>query len=108
MGNRRYKDGRYIDVPVPADVTAGDVVTVGLRALVFDHSFPANATDASAAAEGEYLMDKAVGALAEGIVIYWDETAGNVTVTGPADGKLGQTSAAALSADTQVRVLLGP
>lgn len=110
MANRRYKNGNYVGFTAAADLTAGDVVTIGDRAYPVDVSSLSGEL-AEGAAIGEYLMDKTVGAseaIAKGVDIFWDESGGVVTISGPADGKLGQTSAASTDDDLQQRVLLGP
>jgi len=61
-------------------------------------------------------MPKATGAIAKGVIVYWDENgnpvsgdSGSGAITGTASGNLraGQAAEAALSADETVDVLLG-
>jgi predicted RecA/RadA family phage recombinase len=53
-------------------------------------------------------LPKATGALAQGALVYWDNTAKNVTATSAGNTKIGYAAAAQISADTTVQVLLVP
>ncbi len=55
---------------------------------------------------GKALFPKGAGAIAAGVKIYWDESAGQMTTTSTDNIEAGITGEAAPSADTEVLVVL--
>jgi len=105
--NRRYKKGDYIDFVAAADIPAGTVHAIGDRAVVTTSSFKSGDL-AAGAAVGEFLIDKDVLVVAEGVDVFWNDTTKLAVLADAGVGKLGIATAAAGAGVDQVRVLLGP
>ena len=56
--------------------------------------------------QGVFDLPKAAGALTQGAVVYWDNTARNVTATAGTNLKIGHAIVAALSGDAVARIRL--
>jgi len=76
----RHGTPLMIDYTPSAAVSAGDVVVVGELPLVAHDDIAANAKGALAAGGGVYKVT-ADGALAAGVIVYWDDTNNKVTAT---------------------------
>lgn len=106
---RNYKqDGVALDLVAPTGgVVSGNVYKIGSLIVVA-------AADAAQGATfvgyrlGVYTLPKATGAWTQGALLYWDDTAKNVTTTATSNSKIGVASAAALSGDTTGDVCLIP
>lgn len=55
---------------------------------------------------GVFTLPKATGAWTEGALLYWDDTAKNLTTTSTSNRRIGCAAAAALSGDATGQVLL--
>jgi len=88
-----------------AAVTKGDTILASGRVLVALSTALINA-DAVYAIEAMIEAPKAVGAIAAGATVYWDNTAKNFTATVGTNTKAGYALEAALSADTVVQMKL--
>ena len=86
-------------------VAVGAVVVVGDTVGVADRPIAAN-TLGSLAVEGAFAFPKSAGAIAAGVVVYWDAGASAVTITASTNKRVGKVYAAALDADTTVVVIL--
>jgi predicted RecA/RadA family phage recombinase len=64
-------------------------------------------SDAAFAVEGVFDISKASGAVTQGVKLYWDNTAKNVTTTSTSNTLIGVATAAAASGDSTARVRLG-
>lgn len=100
-----------IDYTPVAAVTAGDVVVVGGECRVAHSDIEANQLGALAAPCGAAVYDAAKqgGAgvtFADGAAVYWDDTNNRAVAAdgGGANKRLGTAVAAAVDADTSVRV----
>jgi predicted RecA/RadA family phage recombinase len=56
--------------------------------------------------QGVIDLPKATGALTQGAIVYWDNTARNVTATAGSNLKIGHAIVAALSGDAVARIRL--
>ncbi len=101
-------EGNSIDYTPAADVSAGDVIVQGELVGVAKLNIKAGTLGALAVV-GVFDFPKATGAstaIAEGIDVYWDDTANEATAdsaTG-ANKRVGRSVAAAGDSDTTVRV----
>ena len=66
----------------------------------------ANGAKASFAVKGVFDVAKATGAITEGALVYWDNTALNVTTTASGNTLIGHAVAAAQSGDATARILI--
>ena len=100
-----FKNGNIATLIAPYAVASGAGALVG-------SIFGLAQSDVANAVAGEFLLEgicdiaKATGALSQGALIYWDNTAKNVTATATANKLIGVATAAALSGDATVRVRL--
>lgn len=98
--------GEAITVAAPAAVSSGAGVLVGdlFGVANGDAAIGENLTLATV---GVFELPKlATDAIAVGAAVYWDDTAKEVTVTGPADGQIGHAVAAAGNPSATVKVRL--
>ena len=100
-----YADGDLIDYTPSSAVAAGDVVLVGDTVTVAPRPIAAGKLGA-VAVEGVFKLPKASGAISQGVIVYWDATAGNITTTATNNKRAGKAAAAAASGDAVVAVLL--
>lgn len=101
-------EGNSIDYTPAADITAGEVVVQGELVGVAKIDIKAN-TLGALAVTGVYDFPKATGAssaIAEGIDVYWDESAKQATAdsNAGANKRIGRTIASASDDDAVVRV----
>lgn len=96
----------YVDVKATAgaDLSAGDVV-VGTNFVGFTLVDVANGDDYTLIRESENVRaEKATGALTIDDLVYWDNSAKNVTKTATSNKFIGYVKEAVASADTHVRI----
>jgi len=102
------QDGDAVDFQPAADVAAGEVVVQGDLVGVAKTPIAAG-TLGALATRGVFDFPKAGGgAIASGVVLYWDATNGVATTTASGNKRIGKAVAAAAAADTAVRGLLAP
>lgn len=92
-------------VPAGATVKSGDVVVVGALAGVAVKDGAEGETIALNLT-GVFELPKVAGALAQGVVVYWNATNKQVTSTATDNTKLGNVFVAAVNGDAIVRVRL--
>jgi predicted RecA/RadA family phage recombinase len=99
--------GDSLDVILAATTVSGQAFLFGTM-LVVAQVAGAIADVITVKTEGVFDLPKAVGAITAGAVLYWDDTAKNVTTTSNsgANLKCGYATKAALSADATVNVYL--
>lgn len=102
------QQGVNVRLTAPAEVKSGDGVLVGSL-------FGVAATDAAAGngvectTEGVFTLPKVTGTgLTQGAVVYWNDTAKNVTTASSGNHLIGHALADAASAATQATVRLAP
>ena len=101
-------EGSSIDYTPAADVSAGDVIVQGELVGVAKLDIKAGTLGALAVV-GVFDFAKATGAstaISEGLDLYWDESAGEVTTDSAsgANKHIGRSIAAASDSDAAVRV----
>ena len=94
-----------LDYTPSAAVAAGDVVVLGDLVTVAPVAIAANKLGA-VAVEGVFELPKASGAISQGVIVYWDATAGNITTTAGSNKRAGKAAYAQASGDATVKVLL--
>ena len=99
-----------VDHTPSSAIAAGDTVLVGDEPRVAHNAIAANALGTLAAGGGVYDVDKeTTNPIADGVVLYFDNSAKKVTPDGPGSHKIwGRSVKAALAADTKVRALHDP
>ena len=98
--------GETITLLAPrALTTSGLGVLVGVLFAVAK-SPAANGAAVECMIEGVFDLPKATGAWTQGAVLYWDNTAFNVTTTSAGNTKIGCAAQAQASGDTAGRVLV--
>jgi predicted RecA/RadA family phage recombinase len=98
-------EGCSIDYTPAANVAAGEVVVQGDLVGVAKQPILANQIGALAV-EGVFDFAKATGALAVGVIVYWDDTNDVATTTASGNKQIGKVVRAAASGDATVRVKL--
>jgi predicted RecA/RadA family phage recombinase len=99
------QDGCVIDYTPSSAVAAGAVVVLNDLVCVAPVAIAANALGA-VAVDGVWALPKASGAIGQGAIVYWDSTNSNITTTSTSNKRAGKASAAAVSGDTTVNVLI--
>ncbi|MCC7085004.1 MAG: DUF2190 family protein [Pirellulales bacterium] len=100
------QEGASIDYTPAADVADGQVVVQGDLVGVANRAIPAGAPG-SLAVEGVFDFPKATDvAYSFGTILFWDPTAGIVTLTGGSNKQAGKVVRAAATTDPTVRVRL--
>jgi predicted RecA/RadA family phage recombinase len=99
------QNGDVLSLTAPAALSSGDGFLSG---LIFGVAVKDAASGAKvdAVVEGVVELPKAAGAITEGALVYWDNTAKNVTTTSAGNTLIGKASAAAADAALLVRVRL--
>jgi predicted RecA/RadA family phage recombinase len=99
------QNGKTIEVTLAAAILSGAAMLIG--ALVGVAVTSGGIGDVVAfELEGVFTLPKAVGAVSQGAVLYWDDTAKNVTTTASGNTKIGHAWASALSGDATIDVKL--
>jgi predicted RecA/RadA family phage recombinase len=96
-----------VDHTPGSNVVAGQVIVIGNVVRVAHRDIAANALGALAAGGGQYRVPKATGggtAIADGKLVYWDDTNNVVTETAGANKKFGTTNGAGADADAFILV----
>lgn len=100
------QDGKAITLTAPSGgVVSGNGYLVGALFVVALHS-AAVGESFEARTIGVITLPKASGAIAEGVKLYWDNTAKNITTTATNNTFIGYATKAQVSGDTTVDVLL--
>lgn len=97
--------GELVYLTMPYQRNSGEGVLVGDLFGVVEET-TANGAKGPVRTEGVFTLPKATGALAEGVLVYWDNAAKNVTATATGNRRIGATMASALSGDATVNVRL--
>lgn len=101
------QDGKVINVVLAAIIASGGVLQVGQLVGV---AVTSGAIGDTVAIQlfGVFTINKAAGALSQGALLYWDDTAKNVTTSSAsgANAKIGYAWASAQSGDATVQVTL--
>lgn len=97
--------GSALTLPAPEAVTSGAGVLVGAIFGVANGAAAAGA-DVVLSVAGVFELPKAAEVVTVGAVIYWDDTAKNVTGTATGNTKIGVAVEAAGSGDATLRVRL--
>ena len=101
------QDGKVINVVLAAIIASGGVLQVGQLVGV---AVTSGAIGDTVAIQlfGVFSLSKAAGAVSQGAILYWDDTAKNVTTSSGsgANAKIGYAWAAAQSGDATVQVTL--
>jgi predicted RecA/RadA family phage recombinase len=90
--------GHTLSLTAPAAVVSGQGILVGSIFGVCTHD-AASGDKMDVAVEGVFELPKAAGALTEGVKMYWDNTAKNITTTSTSNTLIGAAVAAAASGD---------
>jgi predicted RecA/RadA family phage recombinase len=101
------QNGKTIEVTLAAAILSGAAMLIG--ALVGVAVTSGGIGDVVAfELEGVFTLPKAVGAVSQGAILYWDDTAKNVTTSAAsgANTKIGHAWASALSGDATIDVKL--
>lgn len=106
MATNYRTDGRRVTCTAPSGGTvSGRLYIVGIMFGIALTAAPAGATYALAIG-GVWELPKATGALAQGVVVYWDAANSQVTATASGNTKIGVAETAAASGDSAVTVRL--
>ncbi|MPS27566.1 MAG: DUF2190 family protein [Alcaligenaceae bacterium] len=106
MTKTYVQPGNVLDHKPSADVASGAVVVLGARIAIALSAIPAN-TIGSVQVSGVHRLAKKTGdTFAQGALVYWDNTANNLTSTATDNTLAGFAAAAAVSADTTMLVKL--
>lgn len=97
--------GHAVDYTPAADVAAGDVIVIGTLVGIAKLDI-ADGKLGALAVRGVYDIEKAVGEITAGAIVYWDDTAKNVTTTSSPNTRIGKALELAASAATHARILL--
>jgi len=113
MATLYQDDGRVLDYTPDADVTAGDVVVVGDRALVADRDIAAGELG-GLAGRGVYKFTRAAtsgASITNGTIMYWDGDEEEPITSDEGstiDGKLGYAFGDLVATDTEWLIELSP
>lgn len=99
------QDGDTLTLTAPYAVASGAGFLVGSLFAVAA-STAANAATVEGLTEGVFDLAKATGAWTQGMLVYWDNTAKNVTGTSTSNTKIGVAVRAEASGNTTGRVLV--
>ena len=109
MATNLVSDAGVVTVTAPAAVASGAGVLVGLMFGVAVHA-AASGANVAIMTEGVFRLPKATGvAINEGVRVFWDNTAGNVTTTAASNNCIGLAVGPGnyASGATEILVLLG-
>lgn len=85
-----------------AAIVAGTVLVVGIEVRIAHNDIAANTLGALACGDGLYMVDKDASTIADGAILYWDDTAKKVTTTVGSNKKFGTAKAAAATGVAKV------
>lgn len=105
MAKNYVEEGDIITVTAGGTVSSGDGVLIGSIFGVAQGN-ASSGTDFELAVEGVHDLPKAAGALTQGELVYWDNTAKNVTATATSNTKIGVATQAVTSGGATARVRL--
>lgn len=91
--------------PVAGDINSGDIIVIGAIAGVAKTSIP-NGKKGAVGISGIYSLPKASGVVSQGQKLYWSDTNSNLSTTATGNTLVGVAASAALSADSNVQLLL--
>lgn len=102
------QDGKIINVTLAADLASGAALVVGAMVGVAVAGGKNGDTNVAVQLFGVFTLNKAAGAVSQGAILYWDDTAKNVTTNSNsgANLKIGYAWAAALTGDATIPVTL--
>lgn len=109
MATNMHSDGVVVTVNAPANVVSGQGVLVGLLFGVAQTN-AASGQPVAIATEGVFRLPKATGvAINEGVRVFWDNAAGNLTTTATSNNAVGWAIGPGnyASGDTSMLVKLG-
>lgn len=105
MAQNLIQDGDVMPVVLSGTVASGDGILVGDTVGVALNSGVSGDT-IQVAICGVYELPKASGAVSQGVKLYWDSSAKNVTTTVSSNKQIGIAFSGAASGDTTVQVKL--
>lgn len=97
--------GEVITIVAAADIVSGDLVKVGDLIGVAGIS-ALTGHECEVALKGVYEVPKAAGAISQGVKVYYDAAAKNITTTATSNTLAGYAFVAALNGDTVMQLLL--
>lgn len=97
--------GHTVTLVAPADVSSGGGVLVG-KLFGVANTDALSGADVEVTLCGVFELPKASGAITAGALVYWDNTAKNVTTTSTSNTLIGAAVVAAASGDATARVRL--
>lgn len=100
------QEGNHMDHTPTAALTSGQMVLVGARVGIAIADIPANTPGVLRMTGVASVPKKAADAPAQGALLYWDNTAKNLTVTSSGNTLAGYAFAAAAGADATVSIKL--
>lgn len=105
MAQNYIQPGKSIDYTndTGADIASGDVVELASHIGVAGADIP-DGEIGTVHLDGVFELPKAAEAIAAGVDVYWDATAGNITATVDTNIPAGMVTKAALLADATVEV----
>lgn len=95
----------YVPYKSATPRAAGDVFVVGNNVRIAHRAIAANELSNVAAGGGVYTVAKDASDIADGVTLYWDATAGAITITASTNKKFGVAAAAAGTSATTVEAL---
>lgn len=106
MAKNYIQPGEVLDVTAGAAITSGSGILVGVRLGVALADI-ANGAVGSVAVKGVYSLPKlSTDVVAQGALLYWDNTNKRLTTTATANTLAGYAAAAAASGATTVNIAL--
>jgi predicted RecA/RadA family phage recombinase len=105
MAKNYIQSGKTVTLAAPYQRNSGEGALVGALFGVALSTL-ANGASGEFATQGVFDLAKAVGAITQGALVYWDNTAKNVTTTSTSNTRIGCAIVAAASGDATVRVRL--
>lgn len=102
----RINESWDLEFTAPGDLSSGDIIDINDTIGVVQDDVLSGEIG-RAQTSGKFELAKNTGvAIAEGEVVYWDSTPGEVTNVSLSNRRLGTAAKAAATADTRVRVNL--
>lgn len=102
--NNLIQTGEMMDYTAGANILSGAVVVVGVRVGIATTNI-ANGASGSLAMDGVYSVAKlSTDVVAQGVLLYWDDTNDRMTVTATSNTLAGYATAAAGNGATTVKI----